>query len=185
MKTGDVIVVHSGKSIVPKAIASIMRKYIKKNKYNCKPYHHAGTIVKLDGYFYVAEANKPGFQITRIDDAYNSKSWAERIDIRTPIKPYSDQEQYRLTQAALNYSMKVTRYDYMNFIWWLYYFITGLWIGKNNNRLYCSEAVAELANKIRPGTFKNPQRTNPVDVAVNENYKLLVPNSYISTFTYQ
>ena len=183
MKTGDIILVHSGKSFVPKFIAAIMRKYIKRNNLDSKPYHHGGTIVKIDGYFHVAEANKDGFQITRIDDAYSTEAWLKRIDIKTPIVPYTELEQHKLTQSALSYSMKVTRYDYMNFIWWLYYFLTGLWIGKNNNRLYCSEAVAELANKIRPNTFRNPQRTNPVDLAVNINYKKLVVNEYTSTYT--
>jgi hypothetical protein len=45
---------------------------------------------------------------------------------------------------------------------------------KAEKRLYCSEAVATWANKVRPDTFEEPWTVNPLDIDINKYYKELV-----------
>lgn len=173
IQPGDIILVHSGSSFIARGITLFMKRYIRKHNYTCKPYHHAATVIQDGERIMIAEANQDGYEIHTPSEAYSNYDWQNRIDVFRPVIGYTGYEKQLISNHAKKYSFEVTRYDFMNFIWWVYYFITGLWIGKNNDRLYCSEAAAELANRVRIGTFVNPQRTNPVDIAVNGNYRLL------------
>jgi len=167
LKPGDIILVRDGRRFIPKGIILFMRRYKRQHNINCLDYYHAGTIIEIEGVLHVAEANKPGYQIQPLLTAYSQETWNNRIDIFRPHIEYSASEVKQLTRAAINYSLIVTRYDNMNLVWWLWFLYTGLWIGKDNDRLYCSEAAAEIANIPRPRMFANPQRTNPVDIAIH------------------
>lgn len=174
LQEGDTILVRDGKTFVPKGIIMFMRRYKRQNNIiDCPDYHHAGTIIEVDGVLHVAEANIKGYQIQPLLQAYSLNTWNNRIDIFRPNVPYTDAEKKAISIDAINYSLIITRYDFLNFIWWMYFLYTGLWIGKDNDRLYCSEAASELINRRRPRTFKSSQRTNPVDIAINEHlYKI-------------
>lgn len=168
LQEGDTVLVRDGKTFVPKGIIMFMRRYKRQNNIiDCPDYHHAGTIIKHNGILMIAEANKPGYEIRPLLEAYSNDTWNSRIDIYRPKVSFSPSEQRNISLDAINYSLIITRYDFLNFIWWLYFLYTGLWIGKDNDRLYCSEAASELINRRRPGTFKSSQRTNPVDIAIN------------------
>ena len=178
MKPGDVILVRDGTSFISRGITLFMKVYKRKRNITlAKTYSHAGTIIDLWGTNYIAEANAKGYQIQKVTEAYSEKDWLNRIDIITPIVPYSEQEWKDISKYAVEYSIKINRYDFLNFIFQLWLIYTGKWIGprgkKAENRFYCSEVVANLANKIRSGTFESPESTNPVDVAINPTYKFI------------
>lgn len=160
---GDIILVYNGRSFVARGITYFMKRYIRKHGYKYKPYHHAATVIRDEGKLKIAEANAAGWQI--------GDKLPKHYDVFTPIVPFTDVEQQLISECAKQYSYKVTRYDFINFIWWMWYFTFGNWIGRDNERLYCSEGAAELGN-TRHGMFKNPQRTNPVDIATNQNYRM-------------
>lgn len=175
IKVGDIACIRDGTSIVARGIRHYMKKYKKKLNINNIPnYHHNGIIVDVWGRLNIAEAVGKGFKIHPLDEAYGS---FERIDIITPNKPLTEQEQRDISKKAEFYSLRITRYDYFNFIFQIWLIKTGKWIGpkgqKAENRFYCSEAVATIYNYIRPGTFKLPAATNPIDVAINDNFHWL------------
>ncbi len=175
VKVGDILCVRDGKSFIAKCIQYYMRIYKKKLGYDAIPnYHHSAIVVDIWGRLNVAEAVGKGFKIHPIEEAY--PNW-NRVDIITPNKPLSDIEKKEISRIAEHYSLKITRYDYFNFLFQIWLIKTGKWIGprgkKAENRFYCSEAVATIYNKIRPNTFELPAATNPVDVAINENFHWL------------
>ena len=175
MKAGDIIIVHSGKSFIPKAIQGALRKY---KLWHDKPVkekvHHTGNIIDVWGQPYVSEAVKNGYRALPLLQAYSKDVWDTRIIVKTPKKPYTNNEQRDISRNAITYCLRITRYDFSNFFYQLVYIFTGKWYGKKGTkatvRLYCSEATATLANGIRPDTFKNPYAVNPVDVAINDKY---------------
>lgn len=177
LDVGDVLLVYDGSSFVAKGIQFFMRKYRRKKKIiTLKNYHHSANVIEIWGYLHIAEAIGKGYAVNKPLKAYSLNSWKTRVHILTPIKPYKESEKRELSEAATGYSLKLTRYDYFNFLFQIWLIMTGKWIGpkgkKAENRFYCSEATATLANIIRPGTFKLPAATNPIDVAINEHYRL-------------
>jgi hypothetical protein len=176
MKAGDIILVHSGKSFISRSIAFFMRKYQQQVGVTAKyDYHHCGTIIDVWGKLHIAEANVKGYQIQTLDEAYTVEQYEENIEVKTPLVPYTQDEQDAISRLAVHYSMDITRYQVSNFLLWIIKMKTNLWIGrkgkKAEQRLYCSEAVATLANYVRPGTFDHPEMINPIDVDINPNYK--------------
>ena len=179
LKPGDIILVKDGKSFIAKAIMLSLKIYKRKHGITIKDnFHHAGTIVDLWGVLHVAEANQPGYQIQKLDVAYSEKDWKNRIVAYTPVIPYTPEEQKEINKLAVGYSTPVNRYDFLNFYFQLKLIFSGKWEGttgpKAEKRFYCSEAVATIANKVRPDTFENPAATNPVDIAINPNFKPVI-----------
>lgn len=178
VKIGDIICVRDGKSFVARGIQWFLRIYKRKKNIEAVPnYHHNGIIVEVWGRLFVAEAAERGFKLAPLSEAYDEYSWLNRIDIITPNMPYTEEEKKKICEKATFYNMKITRYDFLNFLFQIYLILFGKWIGpkgqKAENRFYCSEAVATITNYTRPGTFPNPAATNPVDVAINPEFHLL------------
>lgn len=178
MKAGDIILVHSGKSILAKGITYYMRRYLEKMNIDTEgmPYvpHHAGTIVDVWGELHVAEAVGRGYVVQPLLKAYSEKEWDERVEVRTPRIAYTKQQQEQISKLAVRYSLSGVPYDVFNFVFQIIYIKTGKWIGpkgkKAENKFYCSEVTATLAETIQPGTFKNPAATNPVDIYLNKAF---------------
>ena len=176
IETGDVLMIKDGKSLIAKGIMYFMRLYKKRKNITNIPenYHHVARVIDLWGMPHIAEANQPGFQIQKPNDAYSDYDWLHRIDIYRPIKPYTEEEKRLLSKQAVYYSTKVNRYDFMNFIYQVKLILTGIWSGptgdKATKRFYCSEAAATLENDIRPNSFKLPAAVNPVDVVASGLY---------------
>lgn len=114
---GDIILVRDGHSFVSRGIMFFMRIYKRKKGINLKAnYHHAGTIVQSWGVLKVAEAVGKGFKVHRLEEAYSEKEWNERIDVITPDIEYTSEEQQLVSKTAEEYSLKINRYDFMNFL---------------------------------------------------------------------
>lgn len=179
IEVGDILCVRDGHSIVAQGIQFYMKRYKKKNHLDpdIPLYHHSALVIEVWGKLYVAEALSKGWTIQPIDEAYSQKAWAERIEIIRPEISLTSFEKEMLCKLAVQTSFKVTRYDYFNFLFQIWLIETGKWIGpvgkKAENRFYCSEGVATIYNYIRPGTFKNPAATNPLDIALNTNFAFI------------
>lgn len=142
-------------------------------------YNHVFMIVNKEGEIWVAEAKDKGVQVKPFEETYSDKM--NRVKILTPNIPYTDKEKEKLSPKVIEeYSLEPHHYNFSNFIHQtrmilgLLIFNTKVWGGlkgkKAEKRLYCSEAVATWANKIRPNTFKEPWAINPLDIDLNENY---------------
>lgn len=179
IKVGDILCVRNGKSFIARAITYFMKIYKRKRgiSKDFPNYHHSAIVIDVWGVMYIAESVSKGFKIHKFDEAYSEKSWKERIDIITPVTPYTEIEAEMLCKIAVTYSFNITRYDFFNFIWQILLILFGRWMGpkgkKAENRLYCSEAVATIINYVRPDTFRNPSATNPIDVATSKSYRFL------------
>lgn len=177
---GDILMIKNGKGIIPLGIQffmSIYKRKIKVSKQVPQRYHHAATIVQMWGELYVAEAERKGYQLTKLLDAYTQSQWINRIDVIRPVPTYTHAEQELISKYAANFAFSITRYDFWNFLYQIKKSLTGRWTGptgeKAMRRLYCSEGSATLAELVRPGTFKLPAGENPVDLVINPNFQRL------------
>jgi len=178
LQVGDIILVRDGRSLIARGITWWMKIYKREKGINLPAtYHHAGTVIMDEGVLKIAEAEAKGYQIRPLNKAYNGKDWNNRIDVIRPDVPYNDQDKRWLSEKAKDYNQEITRYDFLNFIFQIVLIKTGRWIGpvgkRAENRLYCSEAAATIANYVRPGTFINPAATNPMDIATNRHYHFI------------
>lgn len=181
LQVGDQLLVKDGKSILSKAITLVMKRYKKKQDIEMfNTYHHTGTIVDLWGRLHVAEAIGKGFVIRKIYEAYTSKEWETRVHIKRPVKPYTEQEKRDISRNAVNYSVRRTPYDFLNFYYQLKLVFTNKWTGptgvKAQGTFYCSEATATLANSIRTKDFPMPWKCNPMDIAAAKQFYFLSNN---------
>lgn len=176
LQVGDILNVKKGRSPLAMAISFFMRIYKKKLELDedMPDYHHSGLIIEVWDHLYVAEAVGKGFKIHPVETAYSPGDWENRVDVTRPNFPLNENEKKRLCRVSVGYSMTITRYDIFNFIFQAILVLTGKWIGptgkKAQNRVYCSEAVATIYNQVRHDTFRRPEATNPIDVAINENF---------------
>lgn len=183
MKPGDIILVHSGYSILAKTITAFMKEYLRENGIDPKtlPYipHHAGTIVDMWGELHVAESVGKGYVVRPLLVAYSETEWENRVKLFTPAVPYSKEEQEKISKQAVKLSLSGIPYDKWSLVFQVIKIKFKRWMGvkgkKAEKKFYCSEAVATLANYIRPGTFENPAAANPVDIYINKNF---VPSSF-------
>lgn len=179
MKAGDIILVHSGKSILARGITYYMKLYLKSLGYDPSEFayipHHAGTIIDVWGELHVAEAVGRGYVVQPLLKAYTPDEWDTRVEVIEPVIPYTKDQQEQISKLAIKYSLSGVPYDYFNFLFQIALIKTGKWLGpkgkKAENRFYCSEIAATLAEKIQPGTFSNPAATNPVDILLNEKFR--------------
>jgi hypothetical protein len=134
--------------------------------------------VEIWGKLYAVEALANGNNINPIEDyvKYNNKD----LLVRTPRKPYSKTEKELMNTTASKAAFKPTRYDYLGIIYQIDMIkrtknsMNKKWAGptgdKATDRLYCSEACANWANIVRPGTFDKPWAVNPLDIDLNKYY---------------
>lgn len=183
-KPGDIVLVR-GDRFISKAIRFFMERYRRKLKLpRRKLFNHAAMIIEVWGQLCVAEANEKGIEVTPFDRAYGNRM--NKIKVITPKKAYSKDEQVAISKVAASYAFDPTRYDFPTFVHQIKMItstkveggvITKKWIGpkgeKAEKRLYCTEAVATWANKVRPDTFNEPWTVNPLDVDLNKYYKVI------------
>ena len=169
LSAGDMLLVHGGKSIVALGITEFMREYCRINGYKYEQlYHHAALVVWDRGQLRIAEAVGRGWQVRPPLEAYSLEEFHERVDVFRPSIDWSSQEVIRLSDLAIDYSEKITRYDYANFLFQMYWIRHGVWLGpkgaKAEGRLYCSEGVATIFHKLRADLCDEPWRYNPMDL---------------------
>jgi hypothetical protein len=178
MKAGDILLVHSGKSLVAKGITEFMRQYCEINGYQySRLYHHAAIVIEYQHELMIAEAVGRGWVVHSIKDAYTETDYQTRVDIFRPEAIWTKNELKRIADIALDYSLKITRYDYANFLFQMIMIRTGIWLGKKGakaeGRLYCSEGVATIINKVRPYMCEEPWRYNPMDLYLEPGIKMV------------
>jgi len=143
---------------------------------------HSATLVDMWGQIYVAEAEAKGITVRPFAEVYGHK--LDKIKILTPKKSYSKAEQEKISKEAIKDSLEPHRYDYFGLLYQIKYVLSnGAWVGpkgdKAERRLYCTEAVATWANKVRPGTFSQEEASNPIDIEFNKYYKVVYDGSEI------
>lgn len=180
LKPGD-IGLFKGKAWVSKQIMKAMNIYRKKKGLPKRElYSHAFMVVNVWNKIYVAEAQANGIVVKPFDETYAKNM--DRVKMLTPIKPYTAAEQKKVSKIAVDNSLTPTRYDYFGLLWQLKMVLSPLtrkkkkdWDGptgdKATKRMYCTEAVATWANKVRENTFDMQYSINPLDVDLNPNYK--------------
>jgi len=166
---GDILLVADGRSIVAKGITEFMRQYCQINGYAYKRlYHHAAMVIRYEGSIAIAEALGRGWVIHSVEDAYTPDEYDRRVDVFRPRHDWAEREIKLLSRYAQEFNKKVTRYDYMNFLFQMYMIYTGVWVGPSGaraeGRLYCSEGVATIINRVRSYMCEEPWRYNPMDL---------------------
>ena len=142
------------------------------------PYNfsHGGTNDIYDGDTLIGEAIARGYHIVPSMQAYPQAEWDNNIFVMTPDPPYSDEEKNRAKRTMEELAFTITRYEFLNFFWWIFKIIStnGLWIGPTslkNKRAYCFETVAVIANAARQGSFPEDYATCGVDIYASGHYK--------------
>lgn len=178
LQEGDILLVYGGRSLLARSIIAFMIIYKRKlGLITRKNYHHAATIVKVNDELRVGEAVAKGYQVVPLLHAYTPDEWVNRVDIIRSVPEYSRSERKLSSMLAVDYSLEITRYDIFALLYQIKKVIKGYWSGPEGlqaeNRFYCSEAAATIANKVRPGTFDDPAATNPIDIAINKNFRYI------------
>lgn len=133
LKTGDILLYRS-KNILARAIRLFTRGKV----------NHASICVEIWGEMFVAESEKVGFVLNKLNDSIKGREiWVLRY--KNPI------ESNRFAKRIVLMLGK-HRYDFASLLFFqVWYTITGKWIGKKDEhaskRLYCSEAIAYIYSK--------------------------------------
>lgn len=183
LKPGDIVLLGT-KNWLSKIIQFFMRIQRKKQGLPVPTgiiASHAGTLINMWGQLYIAEALEQGIVVSPFEDRYRFK-W-DYIKILTPKKPYTVSEQDKVSKAAAEDSLKPHRYDFFGLLFQAKMILTGKWTGptgdKADRRYYCTEAVANWANKVRPNTFSKEEAAGPLDIEFNKYYVTIYDGSKI------
>lgn len=172
MKAGDILLFRNT-GFVPKGIQFFMNIYRKKKGLpKQEVFNHVGVVVELWGKLMIAEADKEGVTVHREATQYIGKNNVKHL---TWITPLTEEETKLFNKTAINYSLKVTRYDFLNFPAQIRYILWGKWKGKTGEeskvRLYCSEFAACCMDEVR-GSFDGVTwNKNPLDIELCEDLK--------------
>jgi hypothetical protein len=183
LKAGD-IGLHKGSALTSKIIEWFMKSYAKKlGIKNPRLFSHTFMLIDVWGQLYIAEADDTGINIRPFIGSDYDKDRSTWIS-KTPIKPYSKDEKDTVSKAAMNCTFNPTRYDFFGLIYQIGKIVRAKntteehWEGptgeKSERRMYCSEAVANWSNDVRPNTFPTPWSMNPLDVDLNKYYRDMV-----------
>ena len=145
IQEGDIILVHSKKGFVPKAI-----RYFTKCHYN-----HAAMVIKAMGELYVLEAVENGFILTQTLKEYLKETPKKReILIKRPHNQswISIQDAYKRISIIIGHKYDFKSLLFSQLIWQLTK--ENNWKGKKDikaaKRIYCSEACAFAYSHLFP-----------------------------------
>lgn len=184
-KAGDIVLVYI-KTPIAKLIEWVMKLDRKRRGIPVPNGHvanHAGMLVYLWGELYIAQAMEKGVEIKPFINEFKGKF--NRVKVLSPKKPYSNAEQDKISRVAIQSALDPTRYDFFGLWYGLKYILSNKkkWDGprgdKALSRMYCTEAIATWANKVRPRTFDIQEATNPLDIELNRYYKVIYDGSEI------
>ena len=181
IQCGDIIAVHSGKSLVAKGIVTHMKLWLKANGYDLDQFphiiHHIGRVVDVWGYMNVAEAIEKGVVVHPMLTAYTVKEWKERIIVLRRKSGYGEEQLKSLSKEMQRLAMIGSPYEFGNFWRHIVYFLNAKrkWYGggKSDEAYYCSELGAYGENFVYSGSFAHPERTNPMEVFLFEGYDIV------------
>jgi hypothetical protein len=175
LRPGSVILEY-GNSFIAKGIRWWMKVYRRKlNVKTGRVFNHVAMFVKPKGFdnIKVGESIAKGYTIRPFEDTYYNK---RNYVILDPIKPLTLTERELFSKECVKLTFKITRYQFSNFIFQMVLIVTGKWYGKRNNkaenRMYCSQAFANIYNKVRPGTFNKDHAINPFDILIHKEFEM-------------
>jgi hypothetical protein len=175
MKQGDIIIV-SGVSFLAKSIKFFQRIYMKREHIESKAvFNHAGVIVIRDGCFSVAEMIPKHGIIGLFVQPYAKTYEGKRNHIiLTPRIPFTPEQIQAIDDRLQEYQDRSVRYGFFDIVRQIPYSIIGWWSKKrrNDNRIICTELVANLINAAIPKAFPHPESTNPTEVWTNKHFKV-------------
>ncbi|MGM0532603.1 MAG: hypothetical protein ACQER7_14745 [Bacteroidota bacterium] len=169
-KPGDVLLFHNS-GFLPKGIQFFMNIYRRKKGLPERKlyYNHVAVIVNLWGELWMADSAKNGVQVNKIKvDALQR----DNVLHLTWKEPLAKVEQKLFSKTAIGYSLRVTRYDVINFWDQARYILSGKWKGKTDDastkRVYCSEFAAICMDKVRNSFNGQTWDKNPLDIELCE-----------------
>ena len=183
LQIGDVLAVHSGKSLIARGICTHMKLWLKAEGYDAKEFphiiHHIGRIVDVWGTMNVAEAIENGVVVRPLLMSYSVKEWKERIIVLRRKSGYNDEQLKALSMEMQRMAMYGTPYEFGNFWRHIVYYLNAKrkWYGggKSDESFYCSELGAYGENFVYPNSFAYAERTNPMEVFLFESYEVIAP----------
>ena len=167
IKPGDILLVHTKKGFVPRAIRYFTKCY----------YNHAAIVVEAMGELCVLEAVGRGFMITKTYEEYRSESPKKRnyIVMRTKKDvPFNLKDVNTRLKNIIGHP-----YDYKSLLYsQLINQVTSEWKGvrdiKAEKRIYCSEACAYAYHHLFPRWW----RIAPVDIYNHEGLETVYKNHW-------
>lgn len=174
MKTGQIILVSSN-GFLPDAIKFFMNIYRK--RMGLKPrrlYSHVAVVVDLWGTQWIAEASAKGVRVIPYPGDYVRRHNCLVMDWKIPL---SESEQRLFSRTAIEYTLRVTRYDVLNFWYQIKFILTGRWKGpegdESKRRLYCSEFAAVVMDRVRNSFHGRTWDKNPLDIELCQDIEAL------------
>lgn len=173
MEVGTIILTHDS-GFVPKGIRFFMKRYAKKLGVKVdKFYNHAACVVENDGDILVAEAMIKGTQVI-----YTPEEYLERHPdhlILTWVMPLTEAEQEAFSDVVIGACLRITKYDFKNFIDQIRMITFGAWKGKTGKdatkRLYCSELAALAMDSVRGSFDGRSWEVNPLMIQLSKDLK--------------
>lgn len=179
LQTGDRILVNSD-SKLSKLIQFFMKKWAKKKGLNAEfTYSHAGTIVMLTGFTYVAESVENGFRLRQLDRHYLHNPSITGILFVRPKQWYTEEEELNIEAYALYLQEVNNFYQYWGLLQWAILVTTGINLFGKGNKFsnYCYEGAYRIAKHVRPADFpKNPEIVTCYDLYDPERDEIVYRN---------
>ena len=176
IKVGDMLLVNS-KGLLPRLIRYYMKRY--DNKFCAgildRYYNHMAVVVDMWGELHSADATAKGFQIRPLLQVYDAVRFTKEdnhVEVKRPVVEFTEDEKRLISEQAVKYSIVQTKYEFLNFLWWIVYITTNkrLFIGGNKDKkLFCFEGTSRCINAGRP-MFLEPVLTTTPDVQYDERF---------------
>lgn len=185
IRPGDIVAVHSGKSLIAKGIVAHMKAWLRSKGHNPKNFpviiHHIARAVDVWGVLHIAEAVEEGVVVRPMLKAYSLDDWQRRVIILRRNEGYSDYEIQKLSKEMQRLALDGTPYEFGNFWRHLWLFVSAKWVNNGNSdiAMYCSELGAVGENLMKPGSFPHPERTNPMEVFMADFYHRVINPSLL------
>lgn len=174
---GDILLFHND-GFLPKAIQFFMKIYglFRKNVIKRKMfYNHVAVIIEMEmpkgvKKLYIADSAEKGVTVHDDLDKYINSPTVLHL---TWKKPLTVKEKELFSKTAIQYSLKGTMYDFINFYDQVRFIITGEWKGKkgeeSRKQVYCSEFAAICMDVVRNSFNGETWNKNPLDIELCED----------------
>jgi len=142
---------------------------------------HACSLIVLNNKVYICESIDKGFVIHALDVSYNLDT-EDYVIVRNQNN-YTEDQKKILIDAAIELSAVSITYNYLNFLQWAIYILSGYiskkhrlnLFFKNYSRInYCYQSTRLLASKVDPTVFDgNNEIVSWFDIFVPEKQKIV------------
>lgn len=174
---GSIVLVRNQKrNFLQKQIIFHMKIYARMTNRKALPFHHAETLVWSDNarMMYTAGARAHGVEYNLANHYYTDKDFL----ILVPGDSLTDGENHEIWNFI--HFHRDSKYQTMNFLSWITYLKTGFWFSKKGNqRMYCYEMAADIADKNNRWPHdKSTEMVSVYDLYENAFYYPLNINTY-------